>query len=378
MTINIWTGNKARVDTRKVGKDRFDAVIYPDGNNDPEKAEALVSILRQGGYEVLPGPIPQAPTHTLNVAGFRDASDKARTLAAIRHYVDLLHLKINETESGFQVTGFSHQGQVEEVWRAISGPWYESRKDIKIKHELHENPPVMGVAVHGISDEKTLFSIVEKSGWASGERQDEYHGMSAFSKQWAMMVKNASKYASFMYMLGEGQVLLSIVIDAARQKISPLKHKGIMEPIGYLAGSATMFAGALLREPATVDQVVGRFDKNFQVGGDHDYEGKADGFAPDGKDMGRGAFTIKEAFKHNGTEILMFLNTVAAAGVWNGRYRQIMQVSEPDRDGIRNAELNDDGTSKKTEKLAVKNAISGIMLGFGTLMYALLPKIGRE
>lgn len=354
------------------------ALIYPPNYDDPKAQQELGALLQSQGLTLAPTKIPPKPDHSLVITG------DAKGLAAFErdfkktYYGQQFDVELKGDR--LEINGIDHQFKVDAIRR-----WAEGAKNpIDSAHGYHiehinnseGKPPRSALHVTGIKNEQHFLGVLE-SRWAKGERHDQYYGMSRVQKTWTQIKSRAMKWAAFFYMLGEGQVFLSLKEDADRRDISVWKHEGIMEPFGYLAGSSNMYVSALLNEPTSEAEVARGFLAGFRVGDGYDFDGKTEGFHPEGAFFGRSVDMLKGSIKENGTEILMLLNTMAGVGVYKGRFNEIMDAPERD-DGTRHVRLNEEGKAAGTRRFKFKDAWSGIVLTVGTLMYTFLPSYEND
>lgn len=373
MTINRWS-NGARVDTRKTGKGAYEVVIYPPEGGNPAEAAQLYQTLRAQGYVLNPVRIDQGADHSLRVTGFADPADAERTAEKLRksiHKRGKENVSVTVRNGELTVTGLTSQVEVEGFQRFIASRNRRS-KDLQIDHRADPKPPLQALHVSGVKEEKTLFSDLEKANWAKGERKDEYSGMNPLTRRWQKMVKSATAWGGFIFMLGDAQAMFSGFIDARRQGVNPLTHPAMVEGVGYGIGSVLMVSEGLLSQPASVQDVVTRIEDNFKVGGHFDFS-RAEGFNRNGTNFGRGVNLAKDYIRSDGVELVMAANTLAGWGAWQARHSGIAMTHR--QGDARNVVLDEATGERRSDRRFLWNyAISGALLMTAVPLMWFVPK----
>lgn len=371
MGIYFWD-NGTRVDTRK-----DEAVIYPpDSGVDIKAAEALKSALRAQGYSLTPMQIPQPSSHTLSVRGFKTAADRNRLAELLKEQAERYDVTIRTSGDGLHIEGLESQAQLQSVQRWIEWKGFKHRTGTVFAHEEHSKEPITAMHVRGIDKEDTFLQTVEKD-WAKGERKDEFYGQSGIRKQWNKMVKSARSWVGLFFLTGDAQIIFSNILDSRRRGIAFYENENFAEGAGFAIGSSSILVDSMLSEPPGVEGVVNRFKDNFQIGDHYDFEGKSDGFAPEGRSYGRFFEASKGVIKSNSIEILMLADLWSSTGFWRGRYSKVMGTQETN--GTRNIVVDEaDGTAVQDKRLKWNDAISAVLYPAAASVTAFVPQDGVE
>lgn len=369
MGIYNWDNGK-RVDTRKSGRGRYEALIYPPPNGAVDSAEVskLISSLEGKGYKLSPS-VEYPIEHQITLSGI----ESKKQIKALHQLAKANDLDITDAGSGkYTIEGFSHGLVAEQAIKILHREGFTQKNGITLLHEAKTQPPVHRLHVQGITDEKGFLSNIEKQGWTQGPRHDEYDGMSTPRKAWTKMVESARKLTSVFFMLGDAQIIRSTAIDAQRLGIPLLKHKEVAEGLGFALGSSSVLAGELLSTPPTVDGTVARFADSFRSGEGYDFA-KSEGFGPRGKGVGRGIERAKDYLRDNSVETLMLADLWSGTGMWRGRFSDIIATEETN--GVRNVRLNpENGEQARDTRLKKNNRNSAFMYTTAAGIISFVPQ----